>query len=93
MRPFKEDQGVNSVDSASDVLGLGAESIGFRMTFYNRGVLSDPNGDYIRMKGADRYGLTGRKGSGNLTQDRCDCLLCIVFDPGGKDDTLSRNNS
>lgn len=44
LRPFKEDQGVNSVDSASDVLGLGAESIGFRMTFYNRGVLSDPNG-------------------------------------------------
>lgn len=44
MRPFKEDQGVNSVDSASDVLGLGSESIGFRMTFYNRGVLSDPNG-------------------------------------------------
>ena len=44
MRPFKEDQGVNSVDSASDVLGLGAESIGFRMTFYTRGVLSDPNG-------------------------------------------------
>ena len=44
MRPFKEDQGVNSVDSASDVLGLGAESIGVRTTFYNRGVLSDPNG-------------------------------------------------